>query len=81
MGVIWVLIIGGLAGWIASLIMKTGDQQGILLNVVVGVIGAWLGSFVLGLFGIEAADNFIPQLLVAVFGAVILLALVKAIRK
>lgn len=81
MGIVLVLITGGLAGWIASLIMKTNSQQGILLNIVVGIVGAWIGSFVLGLAGINAGSDFVPQLLVAILGAVILLAIVKAVRK
>lgn len=82
--IIW-LVIGGIIGWLASLVMKTDGQQGIFLNVVVGIIGAVLGGWVLSpLFGISTInqDNFsIPGLLVSFLGAVILLAIVNLIRR
>ena len=52
-GIIAWIIIGGLAGWIASKIMKTDAQQGILLNIVVGVIGGVIGGFLLKVFGVD----------------------------
>lgn len=51
---VWI-VIGGLAGWIASKIMGTDAQQGILLNIVVGIVGGLLGGWILGLFGLGAA--------------------------
>lgn len=82
--VIW-LVIGGIIGWLASLVMKTDGQQGIFLNVVVGIIGAVLGGWVLSpLFGISTINqhNFsVPGLLVSFLGAVILLAIVNLIRR
>ncbi len=86
--IIW-LVIGGVLGWIASIIMRTNNQQGIFLNVVVGVIGALLGGWLLSpLFGagtINQSDFSLPSLLVSLLGAIILLAIVnlfsrKAIR-
>jgi uncharacterized membrane protein YeaQ/YmgE (transglycosylase-associated protein family) len=76
------LIIGGIIGWLASIIMRRDAQQGILLNVVVGIGGSILGSFLLGgLFGAEGSilDSplSIPTLLAALVGAVILLAIVN----
>lgn len=75
----WV-VIGGLAGWIASKFMGTDAQQGIILNIVVGVIGAFLGGFLLGAVGvdIEGAGYFF-SFLTAVLGACILLFLVKLV--
>ena len=77
-----ILIIGGLVGWIASKIMGTDPQQGCLLNVVVGVVGALLGGFLFSwLFGGGTIlnDPFdIGAILVSLLGAVILLAIVKA---
>jgi uncharacterized membrane protein YeaQ/YmgE (transglycosylase-associated protein family) len=82
--IIW-LIVGGVIGWIASLIMKTDAQQGMVLNVVVGVIGAVLGGWLLSpLFGagtINQSDFSLPSLLVSLLGAVILLAIVNLFRR
>lgn len=76
------IIIGGLAGWIASKIMGTDKSMGIFANIVVGVIGAFIGGFVFSLFGGAGFTGFnIYSFLVALVGAVILLAIVKAIRK
>lgn len=82
--IIW-LIVGGVVGWLASLIMKTDGQQGILLNVVVGVIGALLGGWLLApLFGtgtINQGDFSLSGLVVSLLGAIILLAIVNLIRR
>ena len=82
--IIW-LVVGGVIGWIASLIMKTDAQQGMFLNVVVGIIGAMLGGWVLApLFGTSTInqDNFsLPALLVSLLGAIILLAIVNLFRR
>lgn len=76
------LIIGGLAGWVASMIMKTNAEQGVIANVVVGVVGALIGGFVFSLLGGSGVNGFnIYSLLVAVVGSVILLAILKAFRK
>ena len=82
--IIW-LIVGGIIGWLASLVMKTDGQQGIFLNVVVGIIGAVIGDWVLSpVFGVATInqDNFsLPALLVSFLGAAILLAIVNVIRR
>ncbi|GAA1147424.1 GlsB/YeaQ/YmgE family stress response membrane protein [Ornithinicoccus hortensis] len=74
------IVIGGLAGWIASKFMGTDAQQGIFLNIVVGVVGAFLGGFLLGALGvdIEGAGYFF-SFLTAILGACILLFLVKLV--
>jgi uncharacterized membrane protein YeaQ/YmgE (transglycosylase-associated protein family) len=81
---IW-LVVGGLLGWIASKIMRTDAQQGVILNVVVGIIGALLGGWFLApLFGtgtINTNDFSIAGLLVSLLGAVILLAIVNMFRR
>jgi len=83
----WILIIivGGIIGWLASLVMRTDAQQGILLNIVVGIIGAILGGFLLSPLlggGSITSGNFsIPNLLVSLLGAVILLAIWNLIRR
>jgi uncharacterized membrane protein YeaQ/YmgE (transglycosylase-associated protein family) len=82
--IIW-LVVGGLIGWVASMVMRTDAQQGILLNVVVGIAGALLGGWLLSpLFGVSTINqsNFsLPGLLVSLLGAVILLAIVNLIRR
>lgn len=82
--IIW-LIIGGVLGWLASIVMKTDGQQGLFLNVVVGIVGALLGGWVLSpLFGVGTInqDNFsVAGLLVSFLGAIILLAIVNLLRR
>jgi uncharacterized membrane protein YeaQ/YmgE (transglycosylase-associated protein family) len=79
------MIIGGILGWIASIIMRTNAQQGLFLNIVVGIIGALVAGFVLTpLFGIGTINqnNFsLPALLVSLLGAIILLAIVNLFRR
>ena len=78
--ILW-LIIGALAGWIASIIMKTNAQQGLLLDIIVGIIGAFIGGYVVRFFGVNPDANIIISLITAVVGAVILLAIIKAVRR
>ena len=82
--IIW-LIIGGVVGWLASLIMRTDGQQGIVLNVVVGIVGAFLaGWFVSPMVGVGTINqnNFsLASVLVSLVGAVILLAIVNLFRR
>ena len=81
MGIIGWIIIGGLAGWIASKIMNTDEQQGIILNIVVGIVGALLGGWLLGLVGIDGNSGLIVSFLTALLGACLLLFVVKAVTK
>ena len=80
-----IIIVGGILGWLASLIMRTDAQQGIILNVVVGIVGAVLGGIVLapmiGGGSITNGDFSISSLLVSLLGAVILLAIVNLVRR
>ena len=82
--IIW-LIIGGLIGWVASMIMKTDGQQGIILNVVVGIVGAFLGGWLLApMFGtgtINSNDFSVAAMGVSLLGAVVLLAIVSLFRR
>jgi uncharacterized membrane protein YeaQ/YmgE (transglycosylase-associated protein family) len=81
--IIWI-VIGGVIGWIASMIMGTNGRQGVLLNIVVGIVGSFLGGWLLsGLFGSSTINqgNFsLSGLVVSLLGAVILLALVRLVR-
>ncbi|MDP3954379.1 MAG: GlsB/YeaQ/YmgE family stress response membrane protein [bacterium] len=82
MGIIAWIIFGGLVGWVASLIMKTDAQQGIILNVIVGIFGAVLGGWIMGLAGQGGVGDFsFYSFFVALLGAVVLIWLVKAIRR
>jgi uncharacterized membrane protein YeaQ/YmgE (transglycosylase-associated protein family) len=81
MGILAWIIFGALAGWIASMIMGTNEEQGALANIIVGVVGAFIGGLVFNLFGADNVTGFnIYSLLVAIIGSVILLAILKAIR-
>ncbi len=79
------LVVGGLLGWVASMIMGTNDRQGLILNIVVGIVGAFLGGLILApLFGtgtINQYDFSIGSLLVSLLGAVILLFVVGLFRR
>ena len=80
---LWI-IVGGILGWIASWMMETDDQQGTLLNVVVGVVGAFIAGLLLspllGVGTINQSDFSLPSMLISLLGAVILLAFVNAFR-
>ena len=77
MNLIVTLIIGGVLGWLASIVMKTNAQMGLIANIVVGVVGAWLGGWLAGSLGI-AAQGF-GAYIVSVVGAVILIAILKVL--
>jgi uncharacterized membrane protein YeaQ/YmgE (transglycosylase-associated protein family) len=82
--VVW-LVVGGLIGWVASMIMRTDAQQGMFLNVIVGIVGAAIGGFLISpLVGVPTInqDAFsLGALLVSLVGAVILLAVVNLVRR
>jgi uncharacterized membrane protein YeaQ/YmgE (transglycosylase-associated protein family) len=82
--IVW-LILGGLIGWLASVVMRTNAQQGIFLNIVVGIIGAMVGGFLvspfLGAGTINQNDFSIAALVVSFIGSVILLAVVNLVRR
>lgn len=76
------IIFGGLVGWIASLIMKTDAQQGILLNIIVGIVGSVIGSWIFNFFGAGGVSGFnVGSFVVAIVGSVVLIAIVQAIRR
>ena len=85
MNLIIALIIGGIIGWLASIVMRTDAQQGIILNVVVGIVGSLLGSFLLGRFfgggDILNSPLNIGTLISALIGAIILLAIINLFRR
>ncbi|PTR09744.1 MULTISPECIES: GlsB/YeaQ/YmgE family stress response membrane protein [unclassified Novosphingobium] len=84
MGLIVLLIVGGVLGWLASIVMRTDAQQGVFLNIVVGIVGAMIGGFLLGpLIGGGSITNGISagSLVVSFLGALILLAIVNLVRR
>jgi uncharacterized membrane protein YeaQ/YmgE (transglycosylase-associated protein family) len=85
MGIILWLVIGGVVGWLASIVMRRDGSQGIILNIVVGIVGALIGGWLLGPLqgapSINSGEISIASLLVSFLGAVILLAIVNLITR
>ena len=79
MNLIVSLIIGGVVGWLASLVMKTDAQMGVIANIIVGIVGSALGFWLAGVLGL-AASGAIAQWLVAIGGAAILIIILKALN-
>jgi uncharacterized membrane protein YeaQ/YmgE (transglycosylase-associated protein family) len=80
MGIIIWLIVGGIVGWLASLVMRTDAQQGILVNIVVGIVGAFIGGLIFSRGMVNPAVS-VESFLVALVGAIILLAIVNLVRR
>ena len=78
MDIIITLIVGGVIGWLGSLVMKTNAQMGILANIIVGIVGAFLGFWIAGQTGIAAGG--IGRWVIAVLGAVVLIAILKVLN-
>ena len=79
---IWI-IVGAIAGWLASLVMRTNHQQGLLQDIIIGIIGGFIGGFVLNALNIGGGVSGlnIASVLTAFFGAVILLAIIRAVQR
>ncbi len=73
------LIIGGIAGWLAGLIMR-GDGYGILIDIILGIVGGWLGGWLFGALNLHIGGTF-GVLITSIVGAVILIALLRAIKR
>ena len=78
MSLIISLIIGGIIGWLASIVMKTNAQMGWIANVLVGIVGSAIGFWVAGLLGLGAVGG-IARFLVAIAGAVLLIVILQAL--
>ncbi len=75
------IVLGALAGWIASIFMNTNEEQGALANILVGIFGAVIGGLIMGFFGAEGVSGLnLYSLLVATGGAVVLIAVYRALR-
>lgn len=81
MGIIIWFVVGAIIGWLASVFMRTDNQLGIILNIVIGIVGALLGGLVLAAGDINGAPLTIPTLLVSLTGAVALLAITNLVRR
>ena len=81
MGLIIWLIVGGVIGWLASIIMRTDAQQGIVLNVVVGIVGSFIGGLILNGGSINNQPLTLYSFLASLLGAIILLAIVNLVRR
>lgn len=80
MHILYILLVGLIAGWATGKIMK-GSGYGVLTDILLGIVGALIGSRVLGLLGIYTSGALIPSILVAIVGAVLLVVLVRLIKK
>lgn len=81
MGILLWIVFGGLVGWIASMIMNTDGQQGLFFNIIVGVIGAIAGGWIMSYFGKSEITGFnLYSFLVAILGACLLIFIVKLLR-
>lgn len=77
-GVVLVLIVGGLVGWLASVLMKTNAQMGFIANVLVGIAGAWLGGFIAARLGLTTGT--LGGIVTAIAGAVLVIAGLRVVR-
>jgi uncharacterized membrane protein YeaQ/YmgE (transglycosylase-associated protein family) len=77
---VW-LVVGGIVGWLASMVMRTDAQQGVLLNIVVGIVGAFIGGLIFSRGDINEAPLSVTAFLVSLVGAVILLGVVNLFRR
>ncbi|KKT87076.1 MAG: Transglycosylase-associated protein [Microgenomates group bacterium GW2011_GWA1_Microgenomates_45_10] len=78
---VWI-VFGGLVGWVASLVMKTDAQQGILMNVIVGMVGAFMGGWLMNTVGGGGVGGFnLYSFLVALLGACVFIAILKMVRR
>jgi len=81
MGIIVWLVVGGIVGWLASLVMRTDAQQGIILNIVVGIIGAFIGGMIFSRGDINNAPLSVTAFIISLVGAIILLGIVNLFRR
>lgn len=81
MGFIAWIVLGALAGWIASKVMNTDAEQGAIANILIGIVGAVIGGFLFSMFGGSGINGFnVYSLLVALIGSIVLIAILKALN-
>jgi uncharacterized membrane protein YeaQ/YmgE (transglycosylase-associated protein family) len=82
MGILSWIVLGGIAGWLASIITKRNDRMGCISNIIAGIVGAAVGGWIAGFFGFPGVNDFsLQSLLVAVVGAVVVLAIVNLVTR
>lgn len=82
MNVLLWIVLGGLAGWIASIMMGTNSSQGPIMDIIVGIVGAVLGGWIMTLFGQAPVTGFnLYSFIVALIGSIVLIAVVRAVRR
>ncbi|MDB5264697.1 MAG: transglycosylase [Parcubacteria group bacterium] len=82
MGILLWIVFGAIVGWLASIIMKTNGQQGLFMDIIVGIVGAVLGGWIMSMLGQGDISGFnLYSFLVALLGAVVLIAIVKMVRR
>jgi len=82
MGIILWIIFGGLAGWMASIIMKTDSNQGTITDIIMGIIGAVVGGFLMGIVGQSGVTGFnLYSFIVAIVGAIVVIYLGRLLRR
>lgn len=77
---IWTLIIGGIAGWLAGRVIR-GEGFGLILDILIGILGGWLGGWLFGLIGLGSGHSLIGRLIVAFVGAIVLIWLVRLMKR
>lgn len=81
MGILLWIVFGGIVGWVASLVMGTDSQQGLILNIIIGIVGAIIGGWMMSFFGESSVSGFnLYSFMVALLGAIVLITVVKALR-
>lgn len=82
MGIILWIIFGALVGWVASMIMQNNNQQGLILNIIIGIIGAVIGGWLMSFFGESGVLEFnLYSFFVALLGACVLIAILKMLQR
>jgi uncharacterized membrane protein YeaQ/YmgE (transglycosylase-associated protein family) len=79
----WLLaiIVGGIAGWLASIVMRRDASMGIFMNIIVGIIGALIGKLILPLVGVDGDQNWLAWFIASVVGAIILLGIINMVQR
>jgi uncharacterized membrane protein YeaQ/YmgE (transglycosylase-associated protein family) len=75
------IVVGGIAGWLASIVMRRDASMGILMNIIVGIIGAVIGKLLLPLVGVSGNANWLAWFIAAIVGAIVLLAIINLVQR
>jgi uncharacterized membrane protein YeaQ/YmgE (transglycosylase-associated protein family) len=75
------IVVGGVAGWLASIVMRRDASMGILMNIVVGIVGAVIGKLLLPLVGVSGDANWLAWFIAAIVGAIVLLAIINLVQR